>query len=359
MSGPERGDTTYPGMPWEPKAAFLPGRGERTAVERLGTVRRMSRLASDDGFFFVAALDHPENYVALLGADVPFEAVVASKLELAAALAGHASALLLDPVWSLGQAIATGVLPGRVGVLAPIEQLTYTPRQPPGWAVPPRLRADWSPAKIAKLGADGVKLILFYRTEVEELAAAQRELVADLAAECRQHDLPLVVEPIWYPLPGEDPTEAPVRRRRADAVVASAAQFALLGADILKVQFPGSVGSAAERASAADAAAALDSGLPAGRSGAVPWVLLSEGAGFDDFAVQMEIVAKAGASGYIAGRAVWGDAVGQRAALPRVGERLAALNAIVRAHGRPWTAPVPVERAATALSATWYQSYGR
>src|SRR5262245_36144616 len=158
-------------------------------MERLGTIRRVRRLASDDGFFFVAALDHPENYLALLGPDVtrvPHETVVASKLELAAALAEDASALLLDPVWSLGPAIATGVLPGHVGLLAPIERLVYTPQQPPGWAVEPTLRPGWPVEKIAKVGADGVKLILFYRTELAEAAAAQRKLVADLADECRR-----------------------------------------------------------------------------------------------------------------------------------------------------------------------------
>ena len=154
-------------------------------VQRLGTQRRLARLASDDGYFFVAALDHPENYLALLDPDVtrvPHETVVASKLELAATLAEHASALLLDPVWSLGQAIATGVLPGRVGVIAPIEQLTYTPGVGPGWAVEPKLRPGWSPAQIARLGVDGVKLILFYRADLHEVAAGQRKVVADLAA---------------------------------------------------------------------------------------------------------------------------------------------------------------------------------
>jgi tagatose-1,6-bisphosphate aldolase len=96
-------------------------------------------------------------------------------------------------------------------------------------------------------------------------------------------------------------------------------------------------------------------------------VLLSEGAGFDDFAVQMEIVAKAGASGYIAGRAVWGDAVGnlpdgvRRAGLVRAGERLDELNDLVRRHGKPWTSHAPqpaIDTVATAMLPSWYTSYG-
>jgi tagatose-1,6-bisphosphate aldolase len=330
-------------------------------LQRLGTVRRLARLASDDGFFLIAALDHPENYLALFDTNVgrvPYDVVVRSKLELAAHLARYASALLLDPVWSLGQAVATGTLPGSVGVMAALDMLRYTPETPPGWDPVTRLRPGWTPQKAAKLGADGVKLVVIYRADLDELAAQQRKLVAELVASCRAAQLPLVIEPIWYPLAGEDPTDPAVARRRAEAIVVSAAEFAVLGADILKVQFPGSVGSVAERAAAADAARELDAAL------SVPWVLLSEGAGYEDFAVQMEIAARAGASGYIAGRAVWGDAVGnipeseRSRALARAGERLTALNDIVRRYGRPWAERTPVDRAAAALPPDWYESYG-
>jgi len=328
---------------------------------RLGIVRRLTRLATADGFFCIAALDHPENYLALFDPDVtrvPHDTVVASKLELAAELARHASGLLLDPVWSLGQAIATGALPGRVGVIAPIEQLTYTPDDPPGWEVATRLRPGWTPEKIARLGVDAVKLFLFYRAELEE-AAGQRALVADLVASCHEQQLPLVVEPIWYPVGDEDPRDRATARRRAEAVVSAAAEFCALGADVLKVQFPGSVRLSAERASAGAAARELDAAVDA------PWVLLSEGAGFDDFVVQMEIAARAGASGYIAGRAVWGDAVGnlpperRGPAIRRAGTRLETLNGILRGHGRPWIDQISVERAAAALPPDWYASFGR
>ena len=205
---------------------------------QLGIVRRLTRLATTDGFLCIAAMDHPENYVALFDKDisrVPHETVVRSKLELATELARHASGLLLDPVWSLGQAIATRTLPGTVGLIVPIEQLRYTPQ---GFDLETRLRPKWTPEKIAAIGADGVKLYLSYRADIADVAAEQRKLVADLASACRAQQLPLIVEPIWYPLPGEDPTEPAVRRQRAAAIVSSAAEFGLLGVDVLKVQFP-------------------------------------------------------------------------------------------------------------------------
>lgn len=326
-------------------------------VQRLGVVRRLSRIATADGFFCIAAIDHPENYIELFDADIAHvsdDTVVRSKLELVSELSRHASGLLLDPMWSLGQAVATRALPGSVGLIAPIERLRYSPG---GWGLDTELRPGWTPAKIAAIGADAVKLFLYYRAELDEVAAAQRKLVAELISSCRAAQLPLVVEPIWYPRDGEDTTDTAVQGQRATAIVAAAAEFALLGADILKVQFPGSVATAGTRASAASAARDLDAGFDG------PWVLLSEGAGFDDFAVQMDITARAGASGYIAGRAIWADAVGYRpdgdraAAVARAGERLEELNRIVRAHGRPWEEQVSVDVAATGMSTSWYESY--
>jgi tagatose-1,6-bisphosphate aldolase len=331
--------------------------GGEDVLDGLGLRRRLARMTTSDGFFAVAALDHPENYLALFDEDisrVSYQTVVRSKLELAAALAPHASALLLDPVWSLGQAIATAGLPRDVGLLSSIELLAYTPQ---GFGLETRLRPEWTPEKIARAGVDGVKAYLSYRAEVD-VASSQRTLIADLATRCHAVGLPLVVEPIWYPLPAEDAADPAVEARRADAIVASAAEFAAIGADVLKVQFPGSVRTAEGRRSAEAAARELDSGLDR------PWVLLSEGVGYDEFAVQVEVVSAAGASGYIAGRAIWGDAVGgipdsdRRAGLDRAARRLQELTAIVRANGRPYLPQVSVDEAIAALPEDWHTRFG-
>ena len=326
-------------------------------VDELGLRRRLARLTTEDGFFLVPALDHPENYLELFDKDisrVAYDTVVRSKLELAAHLAPHASALLLDPVWSLGQAVATATLPRDVGLISSIELLAYTPE---GFGLETELRPDWTPEKIARAGVDGVKVYLSYRAETD-VADSQRALVGDLAARCHAAGLPLVVEPIWYALPGEDATDPALQARRAAAIVASGAEFASIGADVLKMQFPGSVRTAEGRRSAEAAARELDGALDR------PWVLLSEGVGYDEFAVQVEVVSAAGASGYIAGRAIWGDAVGaipeadRRAGLERAARRLQELNAVVRAHGRPYLPQVSVDQVVTAMPEDWHVRFG-
>ena len=117
--------------------------------------------------------------------------------------------------------------------------------------------------------------------------------------------MPLVVEPLWYPLEGETWRTRRRARRGTTRWCARPATFAELGADIIKVEFPGYVGT--ERGRRGRACAGLDAGVD------VPWVLLSASATYEQFE-QLRIAAAAGACGFMAGRAIWGDAVGP---LPR------------------------------------------
>ena len=330
------------------------------AVPALGTIRRLSRMADRSGYLRVAAIDHPENYLALFDRDlarVSFDEVVESKLELVAAMADHASAVLLDPVWSHGQAILTGAVPPGVGIISAIEQLSYQPEgSPTGWGAELALRPDWPLSKIAAIGADGVKLVVFHRGD-SPASDRQYRIVADLVAECREHELPLIVEPIWYPLPGENPADPMVAAARIREIVASATRFAALGVDVMKMEFPGSTATLEDRAAAADACAELDDSIE------VPWVLLSAGVGFEGFIEQLRIAAAAGASGFMAGRAIWGDAVGRRdEAARRAGaktacERLDVLGEIVAASGRPVRTTLSLAETMDSLGPDWHREY--
>ena len=94
--------------------------------DSLGKLRSLTRISTEDGFIATLAVDHPENYLALIDPDwtrVSSADATRSKLELIAAVAPHASALLVDPLWSLAQGIVTGVIPASVGVITGIEAL--------------------------------------------------------------------------------------------------------------------------------------------------------------------------------------------------------------------------------------------
>ncbi|WP_082582209.1 tagatose 1,6-diphosphate aldolase [Aeromicrobium sp. Root236] len=320
-------------------------------------LRRIQRMSDADGYIRVAAIDHPENYVALFDPDlskVGFDEVVDSKLELIRGMAPHCSAVLVDPVWSFGQGVLTGSIPGGVGIISGLEQLAYSPA---GFGTETVVRPHWTVPVLARLGADGAKLVVFYREEHTDIVATQHELVRGVVAQCREHEVPLIVEPLWYPLEGESLDDPAVRAARVEAIISSAATFTELGADIMKVEFPGYVGTPEGEAEAAEACARLDAAVD------VPWVLLSASATFDQFAVQLRIAAEAGACGFMAGRAIWGDGVGRHDAETRArgvrtaAERLDTLADVLRTHARPWREPVSVSEAVEALPADWHEAY--
>jgi len=303
-----------------------------------GKIRGLRRVTSEAGFFEICALDHLSDFAELLAADplsVTYADVVTAKDELVRALSPSVSAFLLDARYGL-QSVASGALPGSAGLMSAIEDEDYSIPAGPRRT---RYRAGWSLRQIKLAGADVAKLLWFYRPDGDPATAEhQRYVVRSLVDRCRELSLPLVVEPIWYPLPGEDPASDGWLAARVDGILTSAFEANALGVDMLKVEFPGYVGSAAGRENAAAACKELDSGV------SVPWVILSAGVGYAEFKVQVEIACRAGASGYLAGRSIWRDAVTTRdpssrpAAVAAARGRLDELNSITRANGRPYVA---------------------
>lgn len=330
-----------------------------TSATELGKLRRLARIADGQGVIRAAAIDHPENYQILFDADlskVSFEEVVESKLELVARMSEHASAVLLDPVWSCGQAIATGDLPGSCGLISGLEDLYYAPQTSPvGFDVQLRLKPGWSPAKLSVLGVDAAKLVVFHRSDASDTHAQEvHDVVANVASECSALGLPLIVEPLWYPVAGEDLDDPAVADRRTASVLATAASFKAVGADIMKVEFPVNLATehGRERADAAVAALAEACGGP--------WVLLTAGVTFDGFVDQLKLAVRHGCNGFMAGRAIWGDAVGRLDAIVRaakadlVCERLDQLAEIMSG-GESAVSLVPRAEVTEVITATWHR----
>ncbi|MDR3536874.1 MAG: tagatose 1,6-diphosphate aldolase, partial [Acetobacteraceae bacterium] len=253
-----------------------------------GKMRGFQRISTADGYFAILAFDHLLSFKDLLADDrskVSYRQAVEAKLELVSNIAPVASAFLLEVQFSLAQVVASRVLPGSVGLICSIEgegfDVVDGERQT-------RMRSDWSVHKIKLLGCDMVKLLWYYRPEAK-VAESQRKVVSDLAAACSQESIPLVVEPIWYALPGENAKTSEWAVRRVEGILESARAAADLGADMLKVEFPGDVSTPEGRHAAAAACRRLDDSLTQ------PWVILSAGVGYDDFHEQVAIACSAGA----------------------------------------------------------------
>jgi tagatose 1,6-diphosphate aldolase len=325
----------------------------------LGKLRSLASCADSDGFFTVLAVDHPASFI--LGRKDPTVVddpdsrarAVLAKWQLTRALAPHSSALLTDPDLGLAAALATGALPGRIGLIMCAETEGYQSVADAHTVT--ELRPGWDARKIRLAGGDGLKLLWRYRDEVPE-AGAHRDLVRRVADECAAVSLPLIVEPVWVPLEGEDLNDPVVRAERVRGVVGSAVLAQELGADLVKTEFPGWVDTDHERAVGSAACAEIDAGLD------VPWLLLSAGVTYDQFMVQTEIAAKAGSAGFIAGRAVWDAAAAEDVQVRESGigvaaERLARLSAVVHAHGRPWRLAGDADTALDGYPPGWYSDW--
>jgi tagatose-1,6-bisphosphate aldolase len=245
-------------------------------------------LATPAGAICVLALDHRDalrNAFRRAGIDDVTETTMLDlKARIVDVLGGSASALLLDP-----PALPRCRRPG-VGLLVPLEEQGH---EPLGGGRATRLLDDFGPEDAARLGAHAGKLLLYYRADHAPTASRQRALVERVAADCHRHGLALVVEPLAYRLAGED--DSMYADAFAELVEAGAWDISGCGADLLKLQFPGSP-AACERLNAA---------------ARLPWTLLG-GKEVDGptFADQLEAACNAGARGFIAGRPLWGDAVG-------------------------------------------------
>jgi len=171
----------------------------------IGKLRGLQQLANPKGILTVCAIDHRGSLKRALNEKNPdavsYLEMIDFKLDLCQAVASFASAVLLDPIYGAAQAITSGVLPGHIGLLVSIEKTGYAGGST---ARITELLPDWSVKKVKKLGASVVKLLLYFRSDLEDVASRQLVLVARLADQCIEEDIPLLVESVSYPIASEE-----------------------------------------------------------------------------------------------------------------------------------------------------------
>ena len=311
----------------------------------LGIRRSLQQCAQPDGTFAMLGMDQRGSLKKAMNPAAPdsvtYGEIAALKRDVIRKLSPLASATLLDVEYGYAACVASASLSGHTGLLLALEQTGYdgdpTARRT-------QLLEHWSVAQTAKAGANGVKLLVYYHPDAPN-CAEQEAVVAEVARQCREWQLPLFLEPLHYSLDRSVKTVSNAERRRV--VIETARRLVPLGVDVLKAEFPLDVTTNTDQAEWADACAELSAACP------VPWVLLSAGVAADVFEKQVKVACEAGASGLLAGRAIWKEAVTMSAAerapfLATVApERLRRLTNITAQYARPWTdfyaAPAPDE----------------
>ena len=277
---------------------------------------RLDRLATASGQFAILALDHVRSFATTVRPDDPdslsADDILASKEGFIRGLAPDASAILIDPVLASRQFGSSP--PVSAGILVGIEDGDYESA-----ASAPRLLPGWSVDRAARLGADGIKISVYFDPDGDTSASVG--FVREVARQCDLVDLPLFCEPLV-----RQPGNGDMRRQVLEGI----RRFGDLGVDVLKIQFPCDTRHERSRASWADACAEADELSP------TPWALLSEGRDVAEFTELLAIACRAGASGFLAGRVIWGGLPGDGAGIKAAATRLSELRTIAVADGRPW-----------------------
>ncbi len=303
-----------------------------------GKLRGLQEIANRSGLFTITALDHRGSLRRALNPDDPqavsYQQMVDYKIKLIQALAPHSSAILIDPVFGAGPALKGGHISGSQGFLVSLEATGYEDAE--GDRIT-NTAEGWGIAKIKRMGASAVKILLYYNPG-SKTAARQEDYIRQAVAECAKHDIPLLVEPMTYHIPeGPKKGTAEFAKRKPEMVIETARQLCPLGIDVLKAEFPDDPDFEKDEARMASHCAELTEAC------AIPWVLLSAGVDYDTFKLQTTIACENGASGFLAGRAIWQEAPG----LPEEEQgdflqatavgRLTELTEIANQRGRPWT----------------------
>jgi tagatose 1,6-diphosphate aldolase len=326
----------------------------------IGKLRGLQQLVNKNGILAVCAIDHRDSLTRALNKKNPeavgYQEIVNFKVDLCQAVAGFASAVLLDPIYGAAQAIVSGALAGNTGLLVSLEKTGYTGEST---ARLTELIPDWNVKKIKKLGASAVKLLIYFRVDLEEAALKQLALVKKIARQCIDEDIPLLVESVTYPTAEEKSNPEIFSKKKPELVIEAARRLTSLPIDVLKSEFPADMDYETDITKLEMYCKKLS------QASQLPWALLSAGTNFEGFKKAVEIACRNGASGFVAGRALWQEATHISSREDRrtffKNQTVARLIEVTRIADR-WASPCSAKsgghnRWPKELTEDWYKKY--
>lgn len=288
----------------------------------------LDRLSRPTGSMAMVAMDQRDSLRTMFAdagkPSVPDETLIEFKRSVATELSPFASAFLVDHTYGLRPIIDDGLIAPSCAVVAAADSLQQEPGGPvedtglDEIVAAPEFRLD---------GVDAIKLLVIWRRDARR--QARIELAERFVQLAKDRGVLSVLEPVVRA------TESELSAgtwNQEEAIREAARELSGVGPDLYKVQVPFS--GEAENSALREECHRMDESM------ATPWVVLSQGVPLDRFAAAVQAACEAGASGFLAGRALWSDVVG----VDKIGEalrevslpRLKRLGDIVDQYARPW-----------------------
>ena len=242
------------------------------------------------------------------------------KVDVARELTPYASALLVDQEFGIDAIVDQKAMAPNSGLIAAADLLIGPAG---GAATDTKVDPEVDPMHMKAIGAAGLKFLVLWRKD--ESAEERAKLVAEFQDYCDRSGLPSIIEIIVKPSKNGN-------FDREEEIIEAAREARKWKPDLFKAEVPfhGEGDLNLIRKNAERISEAIDG----------PWVVLSNGVKQPFFSEAVKTCCQGGASGFLAGRAIWADIVGapdipkalREISVPRLKE----LSEIVDKYARIW-----------------------
>lgn len=267
-----------------------------TAPMTTAETRGYQQICGDNGYMMVIACDQRGGMRKIL-ADTPeaqkaigIDILGETKADITRYLANKATCVLLDATCAVPAVVDEGVLTRDTGLLVGLDDS--------GWDIDENgyrksiMIPGVTARRVRELGGTGAKLMVYLRPDHPAANDYNLQIIRDCVADFAAEDLLLVVEILTYQVEGE--SDEDYKAIFPDLIVECTKMALELGSKVLKMPYPGTAEACAAITSACDG---------------VPWAVLSAGVDHETFIGQVATAMENGASGVIAGRALWKDCI--------------------------------------------------
>ncbi len=328
-------------------------------------IKHLNALSNKNGVIAAAAMDQRGSLRKAIASakgvpqdQVNDEMMAEFKVAVSKILTPHASAILLDPEFGIPAAKARS---RNAGLLLAYEESGYDNTKPGRL---PDLLPHLSVKRIKELGADAVKILIYYTPfDTADVNDIKHAFIERIGAECEYYQIPFFLEFVGYDPQGGDEKGFDYAKKKPEIVIKSMQEWGKpqYHVDVLKVEVPVNSeyveGSSVYKGQTAyTRKEALDYYRKAAEVAEKPFIYLSAGVGNAQFVESLNMAAEAGTdySGVLCGRATWKDGVpvyakqGVKALEDWLSDQgvknIEAVNAAIRP-AKPWHAKAGVAAA--------------
>lgn len=319
----------------------------------------MLRLSDDQQVIAALAIDQRGALKRLLaaaagGGDFGDDILIDFKKVISSDLTPYASSILLDAEYGVP---ASELRAPSCGLIAGYEKTGYDASTPGRL---PDLLDNWSVKRLKDLGADAVKILLYYDVDDKaEINDIKHAWIERIGSECQAENIPYFVEILTYDASDMDVTSREYAALKPHKVNGAMREFSkpCYKADVLKVEVPVNMNFVAGYTkeepvySLEEAKAYFKEQSDATH---LPFIFLSAGVSASLFQETLVVAKEAGSNfnGVLCGRATWKDAVaifasqGEEAAKVWLADQgrknMEDLNTVLSTTASSWTEKVQV-----------------